>query len=177
MRHKTSKFLMPRTSETGKVLFGSGLVLAGLLLSTSLVPAQETKQDMDGAAPQEQLRPLVSVVERGSSQENIQLKVFGVAKAHYRQTLVTEVSGRIIELSPRLEPGIRLKQGETLARIEEDSLAIPEHQVAVVVAVAGGHLAGGAQDNEFAGRQGEPRDWTTDVIKPIVPADGARGKR
>jgi RND family efflux transporter MFP subunit len=119
MRHKTSKFLMPRTSETGKVLFGSGLALAGLLLSTSLVPAQETKQDMGEAAPQEQLRPLVSVVERGSSQENIQFKVFGVAKAHYRQTLVTEVSGRIIELSPRLESGVRLKQGEVLARIEE----------------------------------------------------------
>ncbi len=36
-----------------------------------------------------------------------------------------------------------------LTGIEEETLAVPAQEIAVVVAVAGGHLAGGAQNNEL----------------------------
>ncbi len=37
-----------------------------------------------------------------------------------------------------------------LARVEEDALAVPAQQIAVVVAVAGRHLTGGAEDHELS---------------------------
>ena len=55
-----------------------------------------------------------------------------------------------------------------LARVEQDALAVPAQQIAVVVAVPGGHLARGAQhhqfpdaQNDYPGGQLRPRPLST----------------
>ena len=48
------------------------------------------------------------------------------------------------------DPGVDHLPLGALARVEEQALAVPAQQVAVVVAGPGGHLAGGAEDDEFA---------------------------
>ena len=48
------------------------------------------------------------------------------------------------------DPGLQHLALGAFAGVEQDPLAVPAQEVAVLVAIARGHLAGGAQHDEFS---------------------------
>lgn len=52
------------------------------------------------------------------------------------------------------DPGAQHLALGALAGIEEEALAVPAEEVAVVVAVPGGYLAGGTENHQFTSGQG-----------------------
>jgi hypothetical protein len=49
----------------------------------------------------------------------------------------------------RRDPGVDQLSLRALTRIEQQALAVPTQQVAVVIAIARGHLAGGTEHDEL----------------------------
>ena len=67
-------------------------------------PAEETALD-------------VTVVQVKSASHAASLSAVGLAQPNYNLTLTSQVSGEVTQVSPKLETGARVKQGEALAQL------------------------------------------------------------
>ena len=98
--------------------------------------------------------PVVEVVVVERREGGVPITAEGVVESQRVVTLTAEVSGRIVEVSPNLVAGGRVRQGEVLARLDAaDYLAAQEQAKA---AVADAKLA---LDQESARRDQAIRDW------------------
>ena len=127
------------------ILAGMGAAVYFLTLTK---PQAKKKEGVVAAHPVVE----VAVVERREG--GIPITAEGVVESQRVVTLTAEVSGRIVEVSPNLVAGGRVRQGEVLARLDAaDYLAAQEQAKA---AVADAKLA---LEQESARRDQAIRDW------------------
>ncbi|GIX47882.1 MAG: hypothetical protein KatS3mg131_2093 [Candidatus Tectimicrobiota bacterium] len=88
-----------------------GLGVAGMRLLIALRPSLPRQAQV----PQ---RPLVRVVAVSPQEVPIPVQGFGTVRAKTLWRLVPEVSGRVVQLSPNLRPGLFVRQGELLLEID-----------------------------------------------------------
>lgn len=100
--------------------------------------------------------PVVAVSEVLEAQGGVEILAEGIVESQRVVTLTAEVSGKIIEVSPQLVPGGRVREGEVLARLETADYSASLEQAKSAVADA--ELA---IEQEIAKRDQALRDWET----------------
>ena len=115
------------STETGEALRAAGVQVATRSDRTDAPSPIATAANKSEA-------PRVKVLSITPSNERPEVKGFGVASARYRQTLVSELSGKLTFLSTDFEPGQRVRKGELLAELEDtryrSAVATAREQVA-----------------------------------------------
>ncbi|WP_261389333.1 efflux RND transporter periplasmic adaptor subunit [Ferrimonas balearica] len=117
---------------------------------------------------QAEVLPIVEVVEVAKSAHRVHLRSYGVVQAKRRTQLVAEISGRLVELSPKFVRGEWVRQGELLARIEPADYQADLMQAQANLAQAEAQL----QEEVARGKVAE-REWQG-VIEGIPPELGLR---
>ncbi|MBY6186495.1 efflux RND transporter periplasmic adaptor subunit [Marinobacter hydrocarbonoclasticus] len=112
--------------------------------------------------------PVVEVMAIEKSAHQVQLRSYGVVKAKHSTQLVAEVSGRLVELSPKFVRGEWVKQGDILARIEP-----ADYQADLMQAEANLAQAQAQLEEEIARGKVAEREWQG-VLDGIPPELGLR---
>lgn len=108
------------------------LVIAALAIGAALI---NSPPDVPRSDP-ETLAPVVGLAELVPLDTKVYLDAFGTVVASREIRIMPEVSGRIIELNERLEPGGLIAEGELLVRIDPTDYEIAVAQVAADLDVA-----------------------------------------
>ncbi|MFO8074347.1 MAG: efflux RND transporter periplasmic adaptor subunit [Polyangia bacterium] len=142
-----------------KVLLGLGILLAGFglfYLLTTMKQKPERQEPPDGSA-------VVEVTEVAAASGPATIGSMGVVVPAREVTVVLQVSGRAVEVSPDLVPGGRVREGQLLARIDprDYDLAIRQQRAAVTSAEM--ELA-----TERARKEVAEREWSliADELRP-----------
>lgn len=131
------------TTKVFAALLALGILAAGAATVTYLmVSAPEVKR-----SAQERVPPLVEALDMQSGTVSRVVEAFGTVMPAREIEISPEVSGRIIEVHPSLEPGGIIKAGEVLIRIdpEEYELAVEEAEGALAEAQAALEVEQGRQ--------------------------------
>jgi RND family efflux transporter MFP subunit len=97
-----------------KAVVPAAVLVASLAASAALVVARPVPE----AAPREEHRPVVAVVDAVPGAERMHVRAHGTVEPHTENELVAEVGGRLAWVSPAFESGSFFAAGEVLARIE-----------------------------------------------------------
>jgi RND family efflux transporter MFP subunit len=139
----------PKTLRS--LLAAAAIVVAGLLVTVILVKT--------ASRPERQVpppsRPVVMVHEVEVDQEPVRIRGFGSVKAKRSVELVAEVRGRVVMVSPRLEPGAYVSAGEALLRLDDTDYALAAAQARANVAQAEVTLAQAEEEVQVARREWE----------------------
>lgn len=123
--------------SSNRRLFGA--IIIGVLLAASLVSWAlfATAPRAERHPPQRQAR-LVEVQTLQPSNERVRITAYGQVEASQSVALSAQVSGRVVELSPRFVPGQRVRAGEWLLRIDRSDyqVALDNAQANLVAAEA-----------------------------------------
>lgn len=119
MKRKTKRILL----VTG-ILAGSVAVMMALM---SMRPEQPKREV-------EKLDPLVDVLELQISTENFEINSQGTVRARTQTVLSAEVSGAIVEISPKFIAGGIFAKGEVLLRIDATSYEVAVRRADALVA-------------------------------------------
>lgn len=141
--------MSPKTLRS--LLGAAAIVVAGLLVTVILVKT--------ASRPERQVpppsRPVVMVHEVEVDQEPVRVRGFGSVKAKRSVELVAEVRGRVVMVSPRLEPGAYVSAGEALLRLDDTDYALAAAQARANVAQAEVTLAQAQEEVQVARREWE----------------------
>ncbi len=117
--------------------------------------------------PPEETLPVVEVMEVRFEPVSFDLPSQGVVEARRRSELAAEVSGRVVEVNPAFEVGMRLGEGEWLVRIDPTDYRAASAAAAASLADAEAALVSEEARAELAlsdwsrmGRGGDPPDLT-----------------
>jgi RND family efflux transporter MFP subunit len=154
----------PKTLRS--LLAAAAIVVAGLLVTVILVKT--------ASRPERQVpppsRPVVMVHEVAADQEPVRIRAFGSVKAKRSVELVAEVRGRVVMVSPRLEPGAYVNAGEALLRLDDTDYALAAAQARANVAQAEVTLAQAQEEVQVARREweqlGAPADGAGAAVEP-----------
>jgi RND family efflux transporter MFP subunit len=97
-----------------KAVVPAAVLVASLAASAALVVARPVPE----AAPREDHRPVVAVVDAVPGAERMRVRAHGTVEPHTENELVAEVGGRLAWVSPAFESGSFFAAGEVLARID-----------------------------------------------------------
>jgi RND family efflux transporter MFP subunit len=92
--------------------------LAGVLLFNASQSSNHNKRPLPTGKPPVNAAN-VAVINAESGRYRAHLTVFGNAQARYNMTLQAQVAGEITTLSPSLETGQRVQQGDTLLQLDD----------------------------------------------------------
>ena len=92
------------------LLLAGGLAFAKYLMETGPEP---------GKLPPVDRTPVVEVQTFQPRDYTINIKASGIVKARTQSSLVTEVSGRVIEISPSFRPGGYFEKGDILLKLDD----------------------------------------------------------
>ena len=109
-------------------------ILGVIAVALYFARAPERVERVDSAALETQeRRPVVSVVRPTPTQQALTLRLTGSIVLKERATIVSEVVGRVVWVSPQFEPGGSIKANEAFIRIdpEEYQLRVEEARLAV----------------------------------------------
>jgi len=133
-----------------KVLLPVGILVAGLLAARALLLLRPDVKPVTTEIP----LPVVEVVEARRAAVELEVRAQGTVVPRTETRLVTEVSGSVLEVSPRWVNGGFFEQGEVLLRIDTTDYLLAEKEAEMRVARARLVLAQEEADAEIA-RQ----DW------------------
>jgi len=108
--------------------------------------------------PARELIPVVDVTEVALQDLRIPVQAQGTVSAHRDTTLVAEVSGRIIEVSPSFNAGGYVAQGDVLARIDDSDYQAALYRARAQIETAESALAQEKGRGEVAKREWERLD-------------------
>lgn len=135
------------------------VLIAGGLLARYFL-AHPPKARRQPPAPQARL---VEVSAIGLGEQTVRLRAKGEVRPARELTLAAQVSGKVVEVSPRLTPGTRVRQGEWLARIEAEDYRIAVVQREAALAQARRDLAVEKGQSRVATREFELSGLQTDT--------------
>ena len=106
-----------RKSEVSAVM--SFAVILGIIMITAfgLIIFKFTKRTADEVS-KDQLRPAVELVVVSKANHVVEIRTDGVVESLRETSLDTEVQGRVVEISPNLKRGGRVKKGEVLVKLD-----------------------------------------------------------
>ncbi len=97
------------------------VILAVIAVALYLARAPHQVERIDRSAPQAQeRRPVVSVFEPRPTEQALTLRLTGSVVLKERATVVSEVVGRVVWVSPRFEPGGTIEANEVFIRIDPE---------------------------------------------------------
>ncbi|CAA6803737.1 MAG: Membrane fusion protein of RND family multidrug efflux pump [uncultured Thiotrichaceae bacterium] len=106
------------------IIFG-GYLLAKHLMATGPEPQKRPPADRT---------PVVEVQDVKAQDYTVTLDASGIVKARTQSSLVSEVAGRIVEISPNFRPGAYLEKGELLLKLDStnymDAIRIAQSNIA-----------------------------------------------
>ena len=109
-------------------------ILGAIAVAVYFAQAPERTERIDRTALATEPRmPIVRVVQPEPTERSLTLNLTGSVKLKERATVVSEVVGRVVWVSPKFEPGGSLKADEVFIRIdpEEYELKVEEARLAV----------------------------------------------
>lgn len=106
------------------ILLGS-VALAAVLLQMRSAPPKKDVQTLD---------PLVAVLELGVSTEQFTIQSQGTVRPRTRTVLSSEVSGLIVDISPKFIPGGIFAKDEVLLRIDSSDYSVAVDKAEALVA-------------------------------------------
>ncbi|SHH78615.1 efflux RND transporter periplasmic adaptor subunit [Ferrimonas marina] len=112
--------------------------------------------------------PIVEVMEVSEESHQLVLRSYGVVRPKHQTQLVAEISGRLVELSPKFVAGEWVRKGDLLARIEP-----ADYQADLMQAQAGLATAQAQLEEEIARGKVAEKEWRG-VIDGIPPELGLR---
>ncbi|MBK8164820.1 MAG: efflux RND transporter periplasmic adaptor subunit [bacterium] len=155
--------MSPKTLRS--LLGAAAIVVVGLLVTVILIKT--------ASRPERQVpppsRPVVAVYEVAADQEPVRIRGFGSVRAKRSVELVAEVRGRVVMVSPRLEPGAYVSAGEVLLRLDDTDYALAAAQARANVAQAEVTLAQAQEEAQVA-----RREW--EQLGAAADGDGAAGE-
>ncbi|GAA5194143.1 efflux RND transporter periplasmic adaptor subunit [Ferrimonas gelatinilytica] len=137
------------------------IAVAGFLVLLSTKQAPEKKEQVTSL-------PIVEVLAVTPQAHQLVLRSYGVVKPKHDSQLVAEISGRLIELTPRFVVGQHVRKGELLARIEP-----ADYQADLMQAQAGLAQAQAQLQEEIARGKVAETEWRG-VMEGIPPELGLR---
>lgn len=138
--------------KTLRSLLGAAAIVAAGLLVTVILVKTASRPERQVPPPS---RPVVMVHEVAVDQEPVRIRGFGSVKAKRSVELVAEVRGRVVMVSPRLEPGAYVSAGEALLRLDDTDYALAAAQARANVAQAEVTLAQAEEEVQVARREWE----------------------
>lgn len=141
--------MTPKTLRN--LLAAAAILVVGVAVTVVLV---KTARRPERQAPPPS-RPVVAVHEVQPDSEPVRVRAFGSVKAKRSVDLVPEVRGRVVEKSPRLEPGAYIAADEVLLRIDPTDYALAAAQARANVAQAEVTLAQAEEEVLVARREWE----------------------
>ena len=111
-----------------------GVILAGIAAALYLARAPERVERIDRSALETgERRPVVTVIRPTPTEQALTLRLTGSVVLKERATVASEVSGRVIWVSPGFEPGGLIEANEVFIRIdpEEYELRVAEAKLEV----------------------------------------------
>jgi len=108
--------------------------------------APEQKKEPDRA-------PVVRVVKVAPSDERITVRADGIADFTRRVEIRAQVGGKVVQVSPSLKEGERLRKGELLIKIEQTDYVLAARRAQADVEIARAALARLRLDESSQGRQ------------------------
>jgi RND family efflux transporter MFP subunit len=142
-----------RKSEASAVI--SFMVILGIIGITflGLVIFKFTKQTADEVR-KEKPRPAVEITMVSIMDHVVEIRTDGVVESLRETSLATEVQGRVIEISPNLKRGGRVKKGEVLVKLDA-----ADYRSALASAEVAEAEAGLALEQERARVEQAQLDW------------------
>ncbi|MFO7609041.1 MAG: efflux RND transporter periplasmic adaptor subunit [Candidatus Krumholzibacteriia bacterium] len=138
------------TPKTLRNLLAAAAILVVALVVTVVLVKTARRPERQAPPPS---RPVVAVHVVQPESEPVRVRGFGSVKAKRSVDLVPEVRGRIVEKSPRLEPGAYITAGEVLLRIDRTDYALAAAQARANVAQAEVTLAQAEEEVLVARRE------------------------
>ncbi|PLY00891.1 MAG: efflux transporter periplasmic adaptor subunit [Desulfuromonas sp.] len=128
--------LTPHASRKWRILLPMGvLVLCALIAAALFISRPRAKSK----TPQ-RIATLVEVAPVHFAPHPTQLSAMGTVVAEQQVALQPEVSGKVVALHPRLEPGGRVKKGEVLVTLDDTDYLLARESAASTVAQAEANL-------------------------------------
>ncbi len=138
------------SAQTLRNLFFALLILmVGAVIAVVLV---KTGKRPERQAPPPS-RPVVAVITVAPDTEPVRVTGFGSVKAKRSVDLVPQVTGRVVDRSPHLEPGAYIEAGEVLIRIDDTDYALLVEQARANVAQSEVNLAQAEEEAQVARRE------------------------
>jgi len=97
------------------------LVLGYNKWQTQSYMAEQQKIASQGSKSQKEKLISVEVIKAVPKEHQVILNAYGEVSAHYSLTLTSEVSGKVVSISPNFATGHAVKKGEVLAKIEDSA--------------------------------------------------------
>ena len=132
----TIKDLAKRFAGTAQLLFVVAVVGSAVMLSASLEPDQRDIQ-----ARSEVERVAVSVVEASPIVYAPRISLNGVVESRTVTSIVPQVGGRVVEVSPSFRPGASVGRGEVLFAIEPNDYELAVDRTLAEIELARSELA------------------------------------
>lgn len=152
-------------STKANVLAALILILAGLAIWWLLSSAPDAKSDTN-----EPIAPLVEVIALEHGRAPITVTGFGTVVAARDVAISPQVAGVVVAVSPKVEVGGRVRQGETLFRIDPRDFELSVTQAESLVARAEVELAQQTAEAEIAQQDFEELfpEMENDEIAPLA---------
>ncbi len=131
------------------MLSATAVLVLGLVVTAVLVKTAKRPERQEPPAS----RPVVAVHRVLADDVPVRIRGFGSVKAKRSVDLVPEVSGRVLEKSPHLEPGAYIDAGELLLRLDDTNYVLAAEQARANVAQAEVNLAQAQEEVQVARRE------------------------
>ncbi|GAB4569058.1 MAG: efflux RND transporter periplasmic adaptor subunit [Haliangiales bacterium] len=155
----------PQKLTAGQMAARAALIAVVLAVAFGIVGALVMTQEEPAKVARENLGALVSVIELAPSEAAISVSAEGTVMAAEQISLMSEVTGRVVWVSPNLVPGGQVKKGEPLIRLDARDYRLRAEQLLSQVDSAKLNL-----EIERSRKQIAEREW--ELLGEGKPADG-----
>ena len=109
-------------------------ILGAVAVALYFARAPERVERIDGSAlASEQRRPVVSIIRPEPTEQSLTLRLTGSVKLKERATVMSEVVGRIVWVSPKFEPGGSIDANEVFIRVDPEEYELKVEQARLAV--------------------------------------------
>lgn len=133
------------------------VILGAIAVALYFARAPERVERIDRAAlASEERRPVVSVVRPEPTEQALTLSLTGSVKLKERATVMSEVVGRVVWVSPKFEPGGSIAANEVFIRIDPEEYELKVEEARLEVA---------GLEHEITGKEARNEDAAEAVLK------------
>ncbi|MYE03327.1 MAG: hypothetical protein F4Y03_19055 [Alphaproteobacteria bacterium] len=110
------------------------VILGAIAVALYFARAPERVERIDRAAlAGEERRPVVSVIRPEPTEQSLTLRLTGSVRLKERATVMSEVVGRVVWVSPKFEPGGSIDANEVFIRIDPEEYALKAEEARLAV--------------------------------------------
>ena len=125
------------------------VILGAIAAALYFARAPERVERIDRSAlAGEERRPVVSVIRPEPTEQALTLRLTGSVRLKERATVMSEVVGRVVWVSPKFEPGGSLDADEVFVRIDPEEYELKVEEARLEVARLGHEISGKEARNE-----------------------------